>query len=235
MKIGIINAGNIGLNLAVGWVRHGHDIMLSKDTHPEQLRERARTLALGRGLSETELSRFRYGSMADAAQFGDIAVMAVYFPRLENVLEQLRKDDVTLSGKIVIDTMNPLNVDVGFNHFHDLKFMEQTSVTERLQREFPDAILFKAFNNFPAGLLDITKWSDGHYPSIVFIGGNSVEDAAQVRALIETSGFKPQFAGHNLSDSRILEKLGILMHLLADNEYGGDTGIAISVFKSPSE
>ncbi|CAH0040714.1 unnamed protein product [Clonostachys rhizophaga] len=235
MKIGIINAGNIGLNLAVGWICHGHDIMLSKDTHPEQLMERTRILGLGRGLSETELSKFQYGSLADAAQFGDIVVMAVYFPRLEHVLEELRIDGVTLSGKIVIDTMNPLNVDAGFNHFHDLKFMEQTSVTERLQLEFPEAILFKAFNNVPAGLLDITKWSDGHYPSILFIGGNSVEDVVRVRALIGTSGFKPQFAGHNLSDSRILEKLGILMHRLADNEYGGDTAIAISVFKSPSE
>ncbi|CAG9984178.1 unnamed protein product [Clonostachys byssicola] len=235
MKIGIINAGNIGLNLAVGWIRHGHDIMLSKDTHPEELRERTRALALGRGLSETELSRFRYGSLTDAAQFGDIVVMAVYFPRLEPVLEELHKDGVTFSGKIVIDTMNPLNVDASFNHFHDLKFMEQTSVTERLQLEFPEAILFKAFNNVPAGLLDIKKWSDGSYPSIIFIGGKSVEDAAQVRTLIETSGFKPQFAGHDLSDSRILEKLGILVHRLADNEYGGDTGIAIGVVKSSSE
>ncbi|CAG9952198.1 unnamed protein product [Clonostachys rosea f. rosea IK726] len=235
MKIGIINAGNIGLNLAVGWIRHGHDIMLSKDTHPEQLRERARTLALGRGLSETELSRFRYGSLVDAAQFGDIVVMAVYFPRLEHVLEELRRDGVTLSGKIVIDTMNPLNVDASFSHFHDLKFMEHTSVTERLQREFPEANLFKAFNNVPAGLLDIKKWSYGHPPSIIYIGGSSVEDAAQVRTLIETSGFNPQFAGHDLTDSRILEKLGILMHHLADNEYGGNIGIAIGVFKSLSE
>ncbi|KAI0452490.1 hypothetical protein F5B21DRAFT_483192 [Xylaria acuta] len=70
MQIGIVNAGNIGLNLAIPWIRHGHDIMLSKDTHPENLRERVRAFGLGHGLNDAELSRLKYGSMVDAAKFG---------------------------------------------------------------------------------------------------------------------------------------------------------------------
>ncbi|KAM5381168.1 hypothetical protein ACJZ2D_003084 [Fusarium nematophilum] len=46
MRVGIVNAGNIGLSLAIPWIRSGHDIMLSKETHQERLRERTRAFGL---------------------------------------------------------------------------------------------------------------------------------------------------------------------------------------------
>ncbi|KAK9241530.1 hypothetical protein V1506DRAFT_550468 [Lipomyces tetrasporus] len=76
MQVGIVNAGNIGLSLAIAWIRCGHDIMLSKDTHPELLRERVREFGLDHGMSDTELTRFKYGSLADAAKFGDVVIIS---------------------------------------------------------------------------------------------------------------------------------------------------------------
>lgn len=230
MQIGIVNAGNIGLNLAAAWVRHGHDIMLSKDTHPEKLRERSREFARDHGLADAELARFKYGSLADAANFGDVILFSAYFPRLGHIFEELESAGVTLSGKVVIETMNPLNVDANFNHYHDLEYMQRTSVTEELQKRFPGAIVFKAFNNVPATLLDATKWSTGRVPAIIFLGGNpSHEDT--VRKLIKDAGFNPQFAGHDLADARLLEKLGILFHRLVENEYKGDSNIGLDVIR----
>ncbi|TRX88758.1 hypothetical protein FHL15_010328 [Xylaria flabelliformis] len=230
MQIGIVNAGNIGLNLAIPWIRHGHDIMLSKDTHPEKLRERVRAFGLEHGLNDAELNRFRYGSLAEAAKFGDVVLLSVYFPRLDHVLKELQDAGVTLSGKIVIETMNPVNVDENFNHSHDLKYMKRTSVTEEIKKVFPEAILFKSFNNMFAPLLDVKKWSSNRIPTIVFVGGNS-SSTGTVRKLIEDAGFRPQFAGYNLVDARLLENLGVLFHRLVENEYQGDVNIAFDVVR----
>ncbi|KAE8365751.1 hypothetical protein BDV27DRAFT_144210 [Aspergillus caelatus] len=230
MKVGIVNAGNIGLRLAFAWIRLGHDVMLSKDTHPERLRARVRELASEKGIGENEIARFHYGSMTDAAKFGEIVILSAYFPRLAHILKELQNDGITLSGKLVIDTMNPLNVDANFNHYHDLKYMETTSITQEVQRAFPEAILFKAFNSIPASLLEVQKWASGRVPPIIFIGGNA-SSIGTVRKLIEEAGFKPQFAGYDLHHSGLLERLGVLLHLLVENEYEGNMNVVFDVMK----
>ncbi|KAI0474650.1 coenzyme F420-dependent NADP oxidoreductase [Xylaria cf. heliscus] len=230
MRIGIVNAGNIGLNLAIPWIRQGHDIMLSKDTHPEKLRERVRTFGIEQGLNDDELSRFKYGSLADAAKFGNVVLLSAYFPRLDHVLKELHDAGVTLAGKVVIETMNPVNVDANFNHSHDLEYMYRTSVTEEIKKAFPDAILYKTFNNMFAPLLDARKWAPGRIPAVIFVGGNS-SSTDTVRQLIEDAGFKPQFAGHDLDNARLLESLGVLFHRLVENEYQGDVNISFDLIK----
>ena len=230
MKIGIVNAGNIGLRLAFAWVHLGHDVMLSKDQHPERLQARIRELASDKGMEGDQIARFQYGSMTDAAKFGEIVILSAYFPRLGHILRELRDEGITLSGKIVIDTMNPLNVDGNFNHHHDLKYMERTSITEELQRAFPEAIIFKAFNSMPATLLDVQKWTPGRVPTIIFIGGNASSNDT-VRNLIQDTGFKPRFAGYNLNHSGLLERLGVLLHLLVENEYEGNVNFVFDVME----
>lgn len=231
MKIGIVNAGNIGQNLALSWVRHGHDIMLSKDTSPEQLQKRIQELGSNRRLAETELAKFKYGSLIEAAEFGDVVIFSIYFPRLGHVLKELKRFGVTLSGKIIIDTMNPLNVDDNFNHYHDIEYIQRTSIAEEVQKAFPEAIVFKAFNTISATLLDGSKWASDHVPPVLFVGGssNSVNTA---RTLVEDAGFRPMFAGYNLRDSGLLERLGVLAHRLAENEFEGDTNIAFDILRS---
>lgn len=231
MKIGIVNAGNIGQNLALSWIRHGHDILLSKDTSPEQLQERIRELGSSRGLAETELAKFKYGSLVEAAEFGDVIIFSIYFPRLGHLLKEFQRFGLTLSGKIIIDTMNPLNVDENFNHYHDMEYMHRTSITEEIQKVFPEAIVFKAFNTIPATLLDVSKWTSGRVPPVLFVGGSS-KSVDTARKLITDAGFLPKYAGCNLGDSGLLERLGVLSHRLAENEFQGDANIAFDVFQS---
>ncbi|BCS29247.1 NADPH-dependent F420 reductase [Aspergillus puulaauensis] len=231
MKVGIVNAGNIGLRLAFSWVRVGYEVMLSKDTHPERLRERVQEFALENGIGEEVVARFKYGSITDAAKFGDLVILSAYFPRLPYILKELQHDGITLADKIVIDTMNPLNVDADFNHYHDLEYMDRTSIAEEIQRAFPKAVLFKAFNSIPATLLDAQKWaSSGRVPPIFFIGGNGIASSVgTVRKLIEDAGFRPRFAGYDLNHSGLLERLGILLHLLVENEYRGSFNVVFDV------
>ncbi|KAI0976279.1 coenzyme F420-dependent NADP oxidoreductase [Xylaria arbuscula] len=230
MKIGIVNAGNIGLNLATAWIRHGHDIMLSKDTHPEKLQERVRVFGLDHGLSETEVSRFKYGSLANAAKFGDVVVLSLYFPRLSHVLKDLKSAGVTLSGKIVVDTMNPAMVDANFNHSLDLEYMERTSTTEDIQKAFPEAVVFKAFNTMTSTVLDVREWTSGRVPPHIFVGGDP-SSTTTVRKLIQDTGFRPLFAGYDLKTARVLERLSILFHHLTEDEFQGDFNIAFDIIR----
>jgi 8-hydroxy-5-deazaflavin:NADPH oxidoreductase len=228
MQIGIVNAGNIGLSLAMAWVRRGYHVMLSKDTHPEKLEERARHLASNLGLDDAEVARLSYGSLVDAAKFGEVVILSIYFPRLSHVLNELQSHNVSLAGKTVIETINPLNVDANFNHYHDINYMAQTSVTEDIQRAFPEAILFKAFSTIPATLLDPRKWDHGYVPPIIFLGGTTAT-LNTVRQLITDAGFRAQFAGHSLADAGLMERLGIFLHRLAENEYKGDLHVIFDV------
>jgi predicted dinucleotide-binding enzyme len=228
MHIGIVNAGNIGLSLAMAWVRRGHHVMLSKDTHPEKLEGRARHLASDHGLNDAEVARLSYGSLVDAANFGEVVILSIYFPRLSHVLKELQSYNVSLAGKTIIETINPLNVDANFNHYHDVKYMAQTSVSEEIQRTFPEATLYKAFSIIPATLLDPRKWNHGYVPAIIFLGG-SAATLSTARELITDAGFRPQFAGHSLADAGLMERLGILLHRLAENEYKGDLHVIFDV------
>ena len=60
MKIGVINAGNIGGRLAKAWVQAGHEVMVSKDG------DRAKLQSLLAQLNDKAL----VGELEQAAQLG---------------------------------------------------------------------------------------------------------------------------------------------------------------------
>ncbi|PTB46702.1 hypothetical protein M441DRAFT_53418 [Trichoderma asperellum CBS 433.97] len=111
-----------------------------------------------------------------------------------------------------------------------MEYMHRTSITEEIQKALPEAIVFKIFNTIPETLLDVSKWTSGHVPPVLLAGGssNSVDIA---RKLIKDAGFVPKYAGYNLGDSGLLERLGVLPHRLAENEVHGDANIAFDVFQ----
>lgn len=93
MKIGIIGAGRIGSALAKLWAEAGYPVMISARNLDE-----VKTLAaqIGHGV--------RAGTPAQAAAFGQVALISVPF----GALPQIGKDYAAeLKGKIVLDTCNP--------------------------------------------------------------------------------------------------------------------------------
>lgn len=232
MKIGIVNAGNVGLTLAPAWLRAGHTVFVSKDTHPEQLSERVRTMANTHNLTESERSSIQQGTLEEAARFSDVVVFAAYFPRFAQVIQQLRAAGITFDGATVIDTTNPLNVDANFNHYHDLEYMARTSTSEDLARAFPGAKVVKAFSTVPAEGLDAQRWDNATRPTLLHVGGDEGTDRI-VRALIADAGFKPASAGHDLQDARLFERLGILLHRFVTNEFDGALNLAFSLVRPP--
>lgn len=150
--------------------------------------------------------------------FGEVVIPSAYFPRLGQILQDLQDDGIALSGKSVIDTMSPLNVEANFNHYQDLGHIECISITEKLLGALPKAIIVKAVNLVPSTLQNMQRWTPGRVLPIILIGGNS-SSINTVRQLIGDAGSRPQFSGYSLHHSGLLERLGVLLHLLMENEY----------------
>ncbi|AJD44377.1 NAD(P)-binding domain-containing protein [Rhizobium sp. SEMIA 4085] len=211
MKIGILNAGNLGSRLARAWVAAGHELVIAKDGEDRKI---APLLAeLG--------DKARLGTIREAAEFGDAVLFSVYWPRVEAIVAEVGG---ALDGKVVIETMNPLGVTADFVHFHDLEFMRDSSTAEDLQRRLPKARIVKAFNLMAAPALEAAAWSASPLqPNIFYV---TDDDAAGevTRGLIGDAGFKPVNAGP-LNGARQLEQVGVLLHHIAGHEYGGDADL----------
>ena len=96
MKIAVIGSGEVGQALAKGLVDVGHKVMIgTRDTSKKDLK----------WTKKHDKEKLSVGSFAEAADFGEMAILAVAWHATENVLGIVRPE---LSGKIVIDVTNPL-------------------------------------------------------------------------------------------------------------------------------
>lgn len=205
MRIGVVNAGNIGRTLARAWLRKGHEIMLAKDGNQEKL-----------DTFIAENPNALRGTIADAAQFGEAVLFSVYWPRLDAVLDAVG----SLDGKLVIDTMNPLTVSSDFEHSYDKELMARSSTSEELQRRLPRARVVKAFNTVPSNLLDERSWTEPRSTPPVFVAGDDASAKADVTTLAGDAGFSALDAGP-LTAARSIEQLNVLVHLVAENQFTG--------------
>ena len=208
MKIGIINAGNIGRTLAKAWLKAGHQLKLAKAGDQTKLENFLKTVE---GATK--------GTAKEAAEFGDVALFSVYWPNLEATLAEVGE----LDGKIVIDTMNPLKVTPEFEHYHDLEFMKSNSTSEELQKRLPSSRVVKAFSTMSADLLNATRWGKNPVTPAVLIAGDDPTAKKVVSLLARDAGFQAFDAGE-LANSRYIEQMGVLLHHVGTHEFGGDYG-----------
>lgn len=211
MKIGILNTGNIGARLARAWAAAGHELVLAQDGDYWKLEP----------LLEELGSSARYGTIREAAEFGEVVLFSVYWPRVEAVVSAIGD---ALDGKVVIETMNPLGVNDKFEHYHDTDFMRDNSTTEVLQGHLPKARVVKAFNILPAPVLEAAAWSDSPVQPNIFYASDDTAAGQVARSLIDDAGFKPINTGQ-LKAARSIEQLAVLMHHIANHEYGGDADL----------
>ena len=206
MKIGILNAGNIGRTLAKPWHNAGHQLMLAKQGNQEKLDK-----------FMPEIDGALRGTPRQTADFGEAVLFSVYWLNLDKVLAEVGD----LEDKIVIDTMNPLKVSDKFEHYHDLEFMKSSSTSEELQKRLPKALVIKAFSTMPAVILDSNQWSNNPIKPAVFVAGDDRSAKEVVFQLVKDAGFEPFDAGA-LSNARSLEQMGVLLHHVGTHQFGGD-------------
>jgi predicted dinucleotide-binding enzyme len=218
MRIGVVNAGNIGRTLSRAWLAAGHELLVGKDGRQDKLD----------AFVEAYPQALR-GTPAEAAAFGDIVLFSVYWPRLDAVLDAVGP----LAGKVVIDTINPLQVSSDFEHSHDEAFMARSSTSEELQRRRPDARVVKAFSTLPSDLLDKNRWASSQSIPPVFLASDDPVAKAKVAKLAEDAGFTALDTGP-LGAARSIEQLGVLLHHVGENHFGGDLGrLAPAILAAP--
>jgi predicted dinucleotide-binding enzyme len=125
MKIGIIGAGMIGATAARLFVAAGHEVAVSNSRGPGSLRD----LVAGLG------SQAHAMTVAEAARWGEVVLLAVPW-RSPEALPPAE----AVSGKIVIDAMNPYGADG-----QPMDLAPSTS-SEQTRARLPGARLVKAFN-----------------------------------------------------------------------------------------
>ncbi len=186
MRIAIVGAGNVGKALSAAAVAAGHEVAVSATSRENA--EEAASAAGARAAADN----------ADAVNGADVVVLAVPHAAIAEVAEELGP---ALSGKVVVDTSNPLN-----DTYSDLVTVG-TSSAEDLQRQLPDASVIKAFNTTFASRHG--NPTENETPLDAFIAGDDAEAKAKVGEFASSLGYRAIDAG-SLRMARSLEEMAFL-------------------------
>jgi len=174
-RISIIGTGNMGTAIADIAAKGGHDV-----------------------------ERFNQ-SNADQPVTGDLVVLAVPYPAVDDVLA---KRGEQLAGKIVVDITNPLN----FQTFDSLTVPADSSAAAEIAAALPQSRVVKAFNTTFAATL--ASGAVGDLTTTVLIAGDDNDAKSQLADLVTAGGLRAIDAG-SLRRARELEAFGFLQITLA--------------------
>ena len=193
MKVGVLGSGDVAKVLAGGFLKHGHDVMIGTGA-PAKLTDWAK-----------ENPKGRIGSFADAAEFGELVVLAVKGTAAQNALRAANASN--LAGKPVIDVTNPIADAPPTNGV--LKFFTNLdeSLMERLQREFGNVRFVKAFNSVGNACMVNPQFKGGK--PTMFICGNDEAAKKTVSGILDEFGWESADMG-KAEAARAIEPLCML-------------------------
>lgn len=193
MKIAIIGSGEVGQALAKGLVQAGHSVMIgTRDTAKSELK-----------WTKKHKEKLKVGSFAEAADFGEMAILAVAWHAAENVLSIIRPE---LSGKIVIDVTNPLQFND--NEPPQLAVGHDMSAGEMVQQSLADSHVVKTLNTINFKNMVKPSFKDG--TPTMFMCGNNDSAKLHVRELLTELGWSDIQDIGSIEKSRLLEPLCLL-------------------------
>jgi len=203
MKIGILGTGDVGQVLGSGFATFGHEVKMgSRDPHQEKVK--AWVNKAGPSASA--------GTFAEAAAYGELAVLCTLWPGTENAIRLAGPDN--LAGKVVIDTTNPLDFSAGVPP--KLALGHTDSAGEQVQRWLPDSRVVKAFNIVGNPHMFKPEFPGG--PPDMFICGNDHQAKETVIALLKSFGW-PTIDIGGIEGARYLEPLAMIwiLHFFQTN------------------
>jgi predicted dinucleotide-binding enzyme len=190
MKIGVLGAGMMSEALAGPWVRAGHEVLIGGRT-PDKAAELARRIGA------------RSGSLREAAEFGEVVLLAVRQDGVARTLEEAGAGVGSLAGKTLIDCGNSVDV-TDFS----LVTWDGRSIAEEARRLAPGSFVVKAFNMAHAEVWREPRDVDGRPFAVPFAGDEEGKEA--VVRLIADLGCTPLDAG-DLTQARHLEAAAIIV------------------------
>ena len=194
MNIGIIGSGDVAQSLGKGLIEAGHTVMLgSRDPQKKELLAWKKKCG-----KQAEL-----GNTTEAANFAEVAVLAIAWHAAEDVLAQIRPE---LAGKIVIDVTNPLI------YFEDsppaLSVGHNISGGEIVQHSLPDSHVVKTLN-----MISHSHMVQPHYKTgkpTMFVCGNNASAKSHTQEILTEIGWEDIVDIGDIEKSRILEPMCLL-------------------------
>lgn len=203
MKIGIIGSGDVGRSLGDGLVEAGHDVMIgTRDIGKKELK----------GWKSKHDTHKHLGTTTEAAEFGDVAILAVAWHATEDVLSQIRPE---LAGKVVIDVTNPLVFKD--DEAPELSVGHNMSGGEIVQASLPDSHVVKTLNIISHEHMVRPKYKKG--TPTMFVCGNNNSAKMQTVDVLQELGWEDIVDIGEIEKSRLLEPLCLLWI-----EYGASRG-----------
>ena len=189
-KIGVIGSGNIGSTVGGLWVKAGHQVLFSS-RNPENLKQLVDSLG----------PLARAGTVGDALNFGDAALLAVPY----GAYPQIGKDYAQeLAGKIVLDAGNA----VPFRDGEISKEAGELGIGFTSAKYLPKARIVRAFNTLSYLVLASNAHRAGERMAIP-IAGDDKEALVMASKLIQDAGFDPVIIG-SLESARFFARGGPL-------------------------
>lgn len=193
MRFGILGSGEVAKDLGAGLARHGHQVMLGTRDGGKLASWAATTPGAA------------VGTVAEAAGFGEVIVLAVKGHAAEAVLQAAGVD--RLAGKVVIDATNPIADAPPDNGVLRYFTGPGESLMERLQAAFPAARFVKAFNSVGSSHMVDPQFAGG--PPTMFICGADGAAKQLVSALLSEIGWEAVDMG-GAEAARAIEPLAML-------------------------
>ena len=195
MKIGIIGSGIVGQVLAKAFTTEGNHVMLGT-----------------RNVSKEEIAKFKsanssvsIGTFSEAATFGELLVLCTKGSVAEEAIKLAGIQN--FSGKVVIDTTNPIAAAPPVNGVLQYFTGPNESLMEKLQALLPSAKFVKAFSSAGNNIMYKPNFPGG-IPSM-FIAGNDDEAKKTVSTILTSFGWEAEDMG-KAEAARAIEPLCIL-------------------------
>ena len=199
MKIGILGSGDVAKALAAGFIGCGDTVMLGT-------REPAKLADWQSASGERAL----VGSFAQAAEHGEIILIATLGTAVEAAIEQARPQNfVGHHGALG-----------GFVRVYCLGGKAHPGDVVRIARALPNAHVVKAFNTVGNGLFVHPQLPGG--PSTMFVAGNDSWAKGRVGEILERFGWESADVG-GIESSRYLEPMCLawVLYGVTNNDWSG--------------
>jgi len=174
MRVGVLGTGMVGQTIGTKLVDLGHEVTMGSRTAGN---EKAADWAAGAGEGARE------GSFADAAAHGELVFNCTAGTASLDALRAAGEEE--LRGKVLVDVANPLDFSKGMPP--TLSVVNDDSLGEQIQSEFPETRVVKALNTVNAAVM-----VNPVAGSSIFVCGEDAAAKEQVAGLLQDFGWRAE-------------------------------------------